>query len=438
MWLCARLVQGSIARPGIFNAIKLNVIRGIKDPIQFARNPDMLFHSAVEKLNLQRVGGIDRKASVLQIGIGKPVEAVTGNRNFEIRLVKLHPFVSVLGKRLKARKEAKKSKKQTFHSGYNHQHQLLCNIRKADLGLNTLLALKVRGSNVLSLAGKPVGLKKYIQLATQILKNGTLRSGRQNFNAERAKNLETLQEFIPEGRTVQQRNSFPYLLAQAAFIRASFRKKGGHIRVGDLAYIRIPKSANTSVSYAMLIKKYPALQEKNPNETQINFLADVNLLSVKEVANERFFTVVRNPFARIVSVYRDFFETNRGQFMYEDYLFGILKHDLSFAAFVDRISKIPDKLKDQHLKPQHLFTEPYERLGIAVQFFQLEDSPALKSFLNENEMELTHHNKSGAAYDYTQYYTRDLLQQVYALYQTDIEKFGYGQVYELLKDRIKV
>lgn len=247
-----------------------------------------------------------------------------------------------------------------------------------------------------------------------------------------------MQEFIPEGRLIQHNTSVPNLLAQAAFIRSSFSKKGGHLSVEDLAYIRIPKSANTSASYVMLVKKYPALEEKNPNETQINFLADVNLLPAKEATNERFFTVVRNPFARLVSVYRDFFETNHGHFIYEDYLFGILKHDLSFTAFVDRISKIPDRLKDQHLKPQHLFAEPYERLGIAVQFFQLEGSPALKNFLNKNGMELTHHNKSGAAYDYTQYYTRDLLQQVYTLYKTDIEKFGYGQVYESLRNRIKI
>jgi hypothetical protein len=57
-----------------------------------------------------------------------------------------------LGIRLQAKKEAKKCKKQTFHPGFDHQHQLTRNIRKPDSGLNTKPGFKVRGRNVLSLA----------------------------------------------------------------------------------------------------------------------------------------------------------------------------------------------------------------------------------------------------------------------------------------------
>ncbi|HET9054192.1 MAG TPA: sulfotransferase family 2 domain-containing protein, partial [Cyclobacteriaceae bacterium] len=161
-------------------------------------------------------------------------------------------------------------------------------------------------------------MKQYLQLAVQLLKHGTLRSAKQDFNTNRANSLETLPEFIPAGKSVSRRASVPNLVGQAAFIRSSFRKQGGHLSAEGMAYIRIPKSANTSVSYAMLVKKYPALKEKKPNETQINFLADVNLLPMKETAGEHFFTVVRNPFARLVSVYRDFFETNHAEFIYAD------------------------------------------------------------------------------------------------------------------------
>lgn len=279
-------------------------------------------------------------------------------------------------------------------------------------------------------------MKKYLQLAAQLIRYGTWKHSGQNFNQNRVKSLETLTEFIPDFNPVRgQRNSDSYLIAQAAFIKSSFQQKGGHLTVDNLAYIRIPKAANTSISYAMLIKKYPALREKNPNETQINFLADVNLKSAQEADADFFFTIVRNPFARLVSVYRDFFETKHPEFIYSDYLFGILPQNISFAEFVDRISKIPDQLKDQHLKPQHLFTEPYENQNL--RFFQLEEPSALKSFLNEHGMELTHRNKSMEAYDYTQYYTAELLELAYNIYKTDIEKFGYQQVYESLKTQIK-
>ncbi len=287
-------------------------------------------------------------------------------------------------------------------------------------------------------------MKKYLQLAAQLVRNGTLRHSGQNFNKDRAESLETLKEFIPQDSILQpdakasrtHKSSFNNLVAQAAFIRSSFRKKGGHLSVQNVAYIRIPKSANTSVSYAMLVKKYPALKEKNPDETRINFLADVNLISASEMGDENFFTVVRNPFARLVSVYRDFFETNRTEFIYAGYLFGILPQNISFAEFVSRISRIPDRLKDQHFRPQHLFFKPYESKGIAVMFFQLETTSPLESFLKEHGMELTHRNKSREAYDYTEYYNPHLLQQVYDIYKTDIEKFGYQQVYEALKSHV--
>lgn len=290
-------------------------------------------------------------------------------------------------------------------------------------------------------------MKKYLQLAAQILRHGTLRYSGQNFNENRAKSLESLREFIPHGSlsslqpgprsTGAANNAIHNLAAQLAFIKSSFREKGGHLSVEHLGYIRIPKSANTSVSYAMLVKKYPALKARNPDETQINFLADVNLHPAKETGRETFFTVVRNPFARLVSVYRDFFETDRAEFIYAGYLFGILPQPIPFAEFVNRISRIPDSLKDQHFKPQHLFLEPYESKGIAVKSFRLEEPPALESFLNAYGMELTHRNKSAVAYDYTQYYSPHVLRQVFELYEGDIKKFGYMQLYESLKVHIK-
>lgn len=288
-------------------------------------------------------------------------------------------------------------------------------------------------------------MKKYLQLTAQILKHGTLRASGYSFHSTRAKSLENLQEFIPQksihkpdANAVRHRKSSGNLIGQVAFIRSAFREKGGHLSVDNIAYVRIPKAANTSVSYAMLVKKYPALKTKNPDESQVNFLADVNLLSAKEAGNESFFTVVRNPFARLVSVYRDFFETQHDEFIYADYLFGILPQKISFAEFVSRISRIPDRLKDQHFRPQHLFLKPYENKGIIVQHFQLEASSVLHDFLKDHGMELTHRNKSRESYDYTQYYNSHLVQQVSALYQTDIQKFGYQQAYHDLKLRFGV
>lgn len=321
------------------------------------------------------------------------------------------------------------------------------NIRKADSALNTQTAFKVRGGNVLSLAVKRIRkLIKYLQLAALILKHGSLRHNGQNFNTNRAKNLEKLKEFIPSPSAFHspkpkadsgKKSSGKNLVAQAAFIKSSFQNSGGHLSVQNLAYIRIPKAANTSLSYALLAKQYPALTEKNPDETQINFLTDVHLKEVNEFGSETFFTVVRNPFARLVSVYRDFFETHRSEFIYADYLFGILPQTISFPEFIDRISRIPDRLKDQHLRLQHLFISPYEKKGIAVKVLKLENTLELKSFFAERSMQLTHQNKSAQPYDYTLYYNQASLRQAYEICQADLSKFGYQQDYEQLKQAVK-
>ena len=289
-------------------------------------------------------------------------------------------------------------------------------------------------------------MKKYLQLAAQIIRNGTLKSSDQNFNSLRAENLKNLHEFIPPhvSAHLTEIKSNPgkkkpgnNLIRQAAFIKYALRNDGGHLTAQNLSYIRIPKAANTSISYAMLLKKYPSLTERKLDEYQVNFLADVNLLPAVLAKTGSFFTVVRNPFARLISVYRDFFETNHARFMYSDYLFGILKPDISFAEFVDRISQIPDQLKDQHFRPQHKFLKPYENKGFSVAWFKLEEPALLQSFLKEQGMELTHRNKSHTDYDYTLYYNASLLKKVYAVYRTDIDKFGYAELYRELKTQIK-
>ncbi len=280
-------------------------------------------------------------------------------------------------------------------------------------------------------------MKKYLQLTAQILRYGTLRGRGQNFQKNRAQALELLQQFVPlqkrDAADVNAQTSPHNVVAQLAFIRSAFRNRGGHLSASDVAYVRIPKSANTSISYAMLVKKYPALKNEHVSEAQVNFLADVNLNPVNEAGPEQLFTVVRNPFARLVSVYRDFFENRQSDFLYADYLFGILTPEMSFETFVSRVSAIPDRLKDQHFRPQHLFADAYNNAGKIVTVFKLEEPGVLEHFLSSHGMELVHRNKSVASYSYQEYYDSSLLEKVYSMYRVDIVRFQYEAEYDQLK-----
>jgi hypothetical protein len=159
---------------------------------------------------------------------------------------------------------------------------------------------------------------KYFQLIWLVITHGHLRHRGRDFNIVRAARLSDYREFIPEGIKLnkamdqerRKRNPiFKNLVAQTAFIKSCFRQHIEHIQVPSirLAYIRMPKSASTSVGSIMLKSLYPSIPEDKLEADQINFLIDLNL--TKSSREElTYFTIVRNPYARLVSVYRDFFE----------------------------------------------------------------------------------------------------------------------------------
>jgi hypothetical protein len=292
----------------------------------------------------------------------------------------------------------------------------------------------------------------YFKLLVTLLKYGRLRHSGFNFNSARTQVLSGLMGKITAEHYTQQYHTQvtgirkllwenPFLrslLAQAAFIKNSYQIKGGHVHVPglNLTYIRIPKAGSTSLSYSLLIRLIPDLKEKKPNPIQVNFLADTTAEThIKSGSqNSIWFTVVRDPFARMVSVYRDFFENASADFLYQDYLFGIFSRDLTFREFIQRLSLIPDALKDQHVKPQYMFLRYYKQNNISPRVFTLENTQALSEFLENYQLELPTLNKSRLVYDHRLYYDAETLELVFRIYKADVDQFGYFQNYLSLKD----
>jgi hypothetical protein len=280
-----------------------------------------------------------------------------------------------------------------------------------------------------------------LQLTWLIFSHGRLRHSGEDFNTDREESVKELQDFIPHRvgdsgrRPTSQNGIIKNLLAQASFLKNSLNKAGGHLTVNGVSYIRIPKAASTSMSKALLEKMYPTLTQKTITETQVNFITDLNL-QIEVVEHPIFFTIVRNPFSRLVSVYRDLLE-NKDHYIYRDYLFGILPQQISFSEFIERISRIPDRLKDQHLKPQHAFLKYYEQKNLAVKVFKLEEPEPLNQFLNQYDLKMPHINKSSGPYDYRSYYNWNTFNQVREVYQADIDRFGYKKEAETLLEHLK-
>jgi len=267
-----------------------------------------------------------------------------------------------------------------------------------------------------------------IRLLTRIAAHGHFAPHGPNFNRERIEALRKLLVHYPElPVAVPPAQTLSYWKGQFAFLLKSNKYQHGHLMHanGKMAYVRIPKAGNTSMAFSILQSRFPYLDEQVLGTAGINYLTDYFL--EKESRPEEIFAVVRNPFARIVSVYRDFLEQDQGRNFYGDYLFGFIRKPLSFPEFVARIALIPDRLKDQHLKPQYTFLNWYKSQGIQTHIFQLEKPAVVAEFLGARGMKLNRLNSTGNAYDYRQYYDEQSLSDVQKMYRQDLKEFGYEQ-----------
>lgn len=269
-----------------------------------------------------------------------------------------------------------------------------------------------------------------------ILQKGKLTTDTLGFNSLRAQSLQLLKTYLPEHYSIP--TSFPKkrsrilfnLLATAAQIKSGYQTKAGHLIVPQqkLFYIRIPKAGSTSLAQVMLGLIKPELTNTALDATALNFLADAWMQTHFPTELKTFtgFTVVRHPVSRLLSVYRDFFlpGTNK-PFIYQNYLGGILPQNLSFDEFVARISRIPDRFKDQHFKPQHLFVRPYQQKGISIRPFKLEEPENLQEFLNRYGITLPHLNKTPDSISLS--YRQSTLNTIKKLYTFDFEVYGYDQ-----------
>jgi len=283
-------------------------------------------------------------------------------------------------------------------------------------------------------------LTGFLKLVKLITLQGRFRHSGYDYAQTRKQFLADMGPFCPPpangSRLLKWTPANPYLKAwfvQAAFIKNAMRAKGGHLWVPDLqlACIRIPKAASTALSFMMLKARYPDLKTLPLLPEKINYLADENLQahSIPEISQTKFFAVVRDPFSRIVSVYRAFFENPQPHFLYEDYLFGVMRKDFSFLEFLRVLELIPDRLKDQHLKPQSAILDFYRQKKIDVKTLKLEEPGNIRRFLSAYDLDFDIRNKSETEYDYRQYYDKEAAEIVHRIYARDIHIFGYGSQY---------
>ncbi len=258
-----------------------------------------------------------------------------------------------------------------------------------------------------------------------------------DFHSWRKESLTGLEHFLPQPlgppptvKWFNHNTSLTNLVGAAAFVKNSYQKVAGHLLAPQqkLFYVRISKAASTSMGSEMLNLIKPDLKNESLTPVQINFLVDAWLQTSidEDLKTFKGFTVVRNPFERLISVYRDFFEQGTDKpFIYQNYLGGILHRTLSFDEFIERISRIPDRFKDQHFKPQHLFIYPYTKAGLNAQVFKLEEPLLLQNFLSSYGIKLLHLNQGMIKPEFT--CTASTANRIRKMYAFDFEVYGYDQ-----------
>ena len=189
-----------------------------------------------------------------------------------------------------------------------------------------------------------------------------------------------------------------------------------------LAYVRISKSACTSIQAALLQARYTDVDVSKLNVNQINYLG-MPYLKPGLSSGYTCFTVVREPVNRLISCYYDkCLPSGRDFYYYQDYLFSIIKPNISIDQFLAIINEIPDFLKDVHFRPQSYFLKSLS----GVKIFKLEDDlTALKAFLHSYNLSLKHLHQNKAKKLTIQDLSQESKKLLKSIYQEDFQSFNY-------------
>lgn len=188
-----------------------------------------------------------------------------------------------------------------------------------------------------------------------------------------------------------------------------------------LCFIHVPKTAGSSIEKALnwqganhligpLNKKYNVC----PQHLYWSEIKE----EIPEAENFLKFSVVRNPFDRLVSEY---FYARQNKCRPNSFVDG-----LSFRDFVDKFLELPDQERqfifDRHLEPQVNFIEGCENLNL----FHFEYLEKCFSFLRSLGVvgSIPKINTSNHK-NWNLYYDDKISSKVYEFYAKDFDKFGY-------------
>lgn len=197
------------------------------------------------------------------------------------------------------------------------------------------------------------------------------------------------------------------------------------------AYLQVPKVASTSITKAIrrIGDTHGLLVSDIEGETRYRYNLPKEFDGFK-------FTFVRNPFARIVSCYRNRVE-GRNQAFFRYYKIIGLDQDYGFDSFVRAISEVPDEWAERHFASQYF--QVYKDGKCLVDFIgHFENlTEDYKKISDKYGLIPLEHRNASTKYDYRDFYTEELANLVYERYKIDFDTFGYNAEYDDLINYIR-
>lgn len=202
-----------------------------------------------------------------------------------------------------------------------------------------------------------------------------------------------------------------------------------------IGYVRIHKSGSSSIISSLFSEEIKNEQSLHAVEwaAYYHYLRQDHA----QMGPLKYFTVVRNPFARLVSAYiNSYKDDTTHHFVYDCYLFGIFRRHYTFAEFVDCVAAIPSRLLLDNIKPQKTVLNQAKVGGLRI--FKLEeDQDKLIDFLRIDERSFKKLNHS-SSYEYMRFYDAESFRKASKVYADDIVSFGYSKEFDRLREHLSL
>lgn len=197
-----------------------------------------------------------------------------------------------------------------------------------------------------------------------------------------------------------------------------------------LCFVSNPKAGCSSIKGSLWLAEAPETYDGAPHAPNAPFKVTLDdLIADREnLCGSSFFTVVRNPYVRILSAYLEKIQDRNDQNVRLQFLarYGLSNdRDVSFEDFLDIIATDSPDQVDPHFASQHINTLS----SVITPAFvgHLERFDRVAEFLSAFGIALRRHapHATGAHDRVSQFFTRTTLSSVEKLYEQDFELFGY-------------